>query len=93
MAAVDDVIITVRHLIQDTKQPYRYDDIILRRFIEQTLKRMMFIRPDIFSVTAKIPAESGSVVQKLPSNAFRLVDVLAVCDAPCDEYGSGGELT
>ena len=73
-----EVITEVRRLIQDTKTPFRYSDAVLLGFVNQTLKKMVIIRPDLFSVIADIPTTPNTVIQTLPSDAMRLVEVFAV---------------
>jgi hypothetical protein len=72
------IIAEVRRLIQDTKTPFRYSDTVLLGFVNQTLKKMVIIRPDLFSVITDIPTTPGTVVQSLPSDAMRLIEVFAV---------------
>jgi hypothetical protein len=72
------IIAEVRRLIQDTKTPFRYSDTVLLGFVNQTLKKMVIIRPDLFSVITDISTTPGTVVQSLPSDAMRLVEVFAV---------------
>ncbi len=75
---VSDVVTQVRDIIQDTQTPYRYSDDMLVRFLNQTLKRMVVLRPDLFSSIEEIPTESGTPFQSLPSDAMRLVDIYQV---------------
>lgn len=72
------VIAEVRRLVQDERVPYRYSDAVLLGYVNQTLKRISTIRPDLFSVIGNIPTTEGSVVQTLPDSAVRLVDVFSV---------------
>ncbi len=73
-----EVITEVRRLIQDTKTPYRYTDTVLLGFVNQTLKKMVIIRPDLFSVITDISTTPNTVIQSLPSDAMRLVEIFAV---------------
>ncbi len=75
---VSDVVDQVRDIIQDTQTPYRYSDDMLVGFVNQTLKRMAVLKPDIFSTIQDIPTTPGTVIQSLPSNAQRLVDIYQV---------------
>jgi len=73
-----EVITEVRRLIQDTRTPYRYSDAVLLGFVNQTLKKMVIIRPDLFSIIGEIPTTPNTVIQSLPSDAMRLVEIFAV---------------
>jgi len=79
---VSDIITQVRDVIQDTHTPYRYSDDMLVRFVNQTLKRMVVLRPDLFSSIEEIPTESDTPFQSLPSDAMRLVDIFQVKGGP-----------
>lgn len=74
------IITEVRHLIQDTFIPYRYSDSILLGFVNQALKRMSMLRPDLFGIIGEIPTQANSSVQQLPAGAFRLIDIFQVKD-------------
>lgn len=73
-----DVIAEVRRIVQDMTAPYRYSDADLLGYINQTLKRMALLRPDLFGVITDIATTANSVVQTLPSDAIRLMDVFSV---------------
>lgn len=75
---VSDVVTQVRDIIQDTQTPYRYSDDMLVRFVNQTLKRMVVIRPDLFSTIEDVPTTPDTVFQSLPSSAVRLIDIYQV---------------
>jgi len=75
-----EVITEVRRLIQDTKTPYRYSDAVLLGFVNQTLKRMVTIRPDLFSVITDIPTFAGTVLQSCPADSTRLIEIFQVKD-------------
>lgn len=72
------IISEVRQLIQDTKTPYRYSDMVLLGFVNQTLKRMAGFRPDLFSVIADIPTVPNTVVQSCPYDSLRLVEIFQI---------------
>lgn len=72
------VIAEVRQLVQDTLAPYRYSDSVLLGFVNQTLKRMAILRPDLFSLITNIPTTAGSVVQSCPADSVRLVEIFQV---------------
>ncbi len=72
------VIADVRQLVQDTLAPYRYSDTVLLGFVNQTLKRMAILRPDLFSLITNIPTTANVVVQSCPSDSVRLVEIFQV---------------
>lgn len=73
-----DVITEVRQIVQDTRAPYRYSDIVLLGFVNTTIKRMVVLRPDLFTVIGDIPVTANTVVQNCPADAVRLVEVFQV---------------
>jgi hypothetical protein len=73
-----EVIVEVRRIVQDESVPYRYSDSVMLGYVNQTLKRMSIVRPDLFSDIADIPTQVGSAVQSLPANALRLLDIFQV---------------
>lgn len=73
-----DVITEVRRMISDTTGSQRFTDAILLGFVNQTIKRMMVVRPDLFSVIADIPTTPSQIVQTLPSDSVRLVEIYQV---------------
>lgn len=73
-----DVITEVRRLVQDQSTPYRYSDAVLLSYVNQTLKRMAVLRPDLFSDIEDIATTAGSAAQVLPADAIRLVDIFQV---------------
>lgn len=81
----NEVITEARRLIQDTKAPFRYSDQVMLGFVNQTLRRMVILRPDLFSSIEDIPTTENSFVQSLPVGAVRLVEIFRV--------KSGGALT
>jgi len=74
----NEVITEVRQIIQDTQSPYRYADSMLLGFINQTIKRMVMLRPDLFITVADIAITANVVEQILPSTAVRLVDIFRI---------------
>jgi hypothetical protein len=72
------IITEVRRLIQDENTPVRYSDAVLLGFVNQTLKRMATLRPDLFTTVTDIPTSSGQVYQVIPSNGGRLVEIFGV---------------
>lgn len=75
---LDDVIIEVRRIIQDTNVPYRYSDDVLLGFANQALKRIAVLRPDLFAFIGEIPCTDGEVVQSAPTDSIRLIEVYRV---------------
>lgn len=73
-----DVIAQVRVLVQDEREPYRYSDTVLLRFLNQTVKRMAMLRPDLFLVVRDVATTPSTVTQTLPTDAIRLVEVYNV---------------
>ena len=73
-----DVVAEVRRLVQDQITPYRYSDTVLLGYVNQTLKRMSILRPDLFTDIVDIPTTANSAVQALPAAAIRLVDIFQV---------------
>lgn len=77
-----EVITEVRRIVQDQSVPYRYSDAVLLGYVNQTLKRMAVLRPDLFSDIVDIPTTPGTAVQSLPAGAIRLLDIFQVKDGP-----------
>lgn len=73
-----EVITEVRRLISDTRTPNRYSDALLLGFVNQTLKRMVILRPDLFSEIAEISTTANSVLQSLPADGVRLIEIFQV---------------
>lgn len=77
---VQDVVNDVRDLVQDSDaSAYRYSDLLLTRFVVQTLRRMAVIRPDIFVEQVTVTPTADSAEQTLDTTAAtRLVEVIRV---------------
>lgn len=75
---VNDVITEVRRLISDTRVPYRYSDSELVGYVNQTLKRISVMRPDLFSKIVEMPCTAGQVLQSIPDDGIRLIEVYSV---------------
>jgi hypothetical protein len=73
-----EVILEARRLIQDTKVPFRYSDAVLLGFVNQTLKRMATMRPDLFAVIGEFPTAPDTTIQDCPADSLRLVEVFQV---------------
>lgn len=80
-----DVITEVRRLIQDESAPLRYSDTVLLGFVNQTLKRMAVLRPDLFTVIANVNTTANVITQTLPAGSTRLVEVFAVASGAAVE--------
>jgi hypothetical protein len=75
----EQVLTEVRRLIQDTDATrYRYTDTQLLGHMNQVIKRMCHIRPDLFVVYGDIPTQAGKSLQTLPDGAVRLVEIFHV---------------
>lgn len=72
------IIVEVRRILQDVDAPTRYSDADLLGYINQTLKRMAVLRPDLFGEIVDIPTTAGTAIQSLPSDALRLIDIFQV---------------
>jgi hypothetical protein len=77
-----EVITEVRRIVQDQSVPYRYSDAVLLGYVNQTLKRMAVVRPDLFSDIVDIPTAPDTAVQSLPADAIRLLDIFQVKGGP-----------
>lgn len=73
-----EVITEVRRIVQDTKAPQRYSDTELLGYVNMTLKRMVMLRPDLFSSIEDLATTENTVLQSLPSTAVRLVEIFRV---------------
>jgi hypothetical protein len=72
------VITEVRRLIQDEYATYRYSDAVLLGYVNQTLKRMAILRPDLFSSVSDVETTQDSALQTLPDDAIRLLDIFQI---------------
>lgn len=75
-----EVITEARRLIQDTRTPYRYTDAVMLGFVNQILKRMVMLRPDLFAVVAEFPTVPDTVIQSCPADSIRLMEIFQVKD-------------
>lgn len=73
-----DIITEARVLVQDTRAPYRYSDTLMLGWVNQTLKRMSVLRPDLFSFIGDIPTVANTVLQSCPSDSLRLVEIFQI---------------
>lgn len=74
----NEVITEARRLIQDTKTPYRYSDAVMLGFVNQTLKRMVLLRPDLFAVIGDFTTTANTVLQSCPADSTRLIEIFQV---------------
>jgi hypothetical protein len=89
----NEVITEVRRLIQDTKAPFRYSDTVLLGFVNQTLKKMVILRPDLFTTVTNITTVPNVVQQTLPATAVRLVELFQVVGSTSLEEADWGVFT
>jgi hypothetical protein len=75
---LQDVIKKTRILLQDSREPLRYSDEDLLGFSNDVLKRMALVRPDLFVTRVDFPCVAGQVVQDLPTDCIRLVNVIRI---------------
>ena len=75
---LNDVISEAREILQDTVSPQRYSDAVMLSFANQALKRIAVLRPDLFAIIADIPTTAGEVVQSMPSDSIRLLEIYSV---------------
>jgi hypothetical protein len=74
------VIVEVRRILQDLNQPLRYSDPLLLGFVNQALKRMAVLRPDLFAIIDELPTQAGQVLQSMPADSLRIMEVFQVKD-------------
>ena len=75
---LNDVITEARRILQDTLSPQRYSDTVLLGFANQALKRIAVLRPDLFAIIAEIPTTINTVVQSMPADSIRLLEIYSV---------------
>lgn len=75
---VQSVVTDVRYAVQDTNvvSP-RYPDAQIVGVVNQVLKRIAVLRPDLFSYVTNFTCVAGAM-QTLPAESFRLEDVFQV---------------
>ena len=73
-----EVITEVRRILSDTLAPQRYNDTLLLGFVNQTLKRMAILRPDLFATIGNISTTADTVLQSMPSDSIRLMEIFQV---------------
>ena len=75
-----DIISDVRQLLNDTSPTYRHSDTQLLVFVNQAIKRVSLLRPDLFTVYDDMVCTVNTVVQSAPADSIRLMEVLQVVD-------------
>lgn len=73
-----DVITQVRRLIQDNGTTLRYSDTILLGYVNQSLKRIIPFRPDLFVTTGVLSPTASTVSQTLSTSVHRLIEIYSV---------------
>lgn len=82
----NDVIEHVRDIVQDTVPTYRYSDAMLVRFVNQVVRRIAMLRPDLFVTRGVFTVASNASEQVLTtSGAARLVKVIRVVNGSAIE--------
>lgn len=75
-----NVILEVRELIQDTMEPLRYSDEFLLGFVNQTIRRIAILRPDLFAYIDDMECTPNTVIQQAPNDSIRIIEVHSVVD-------------
>lgn len=88
-----EVITEVRTLVQDTRTPFRYGDTVMLGFVNQTLKRMVMLRPDLFTTITTVTPTANVAQQTLPAGAVRLVEIFQVVGGSVLEEADWGVFT
>lgn len=72
---LNDIITSVRRIIQDETVAYRYSDVFLLELCNQGLKRIQLLRPDLFSYVGTVACVENAVIQSAPSDSLRIIEV------------------
>jgi hypothetical protein len=72
------IITEVRRLIQDETETYRYSDTFLLGLVNQSLKRMALLRPDLFAYVSTLTCTAGEVIQSAPADSIRVIEVYSI---------------
>jgi len=75
---LDDVITEVRRIVQDTTATFRYSDTFMLGLCNQGLKRIQLLRPDLFANVTTLTCVAGEVLQTMPSDSLRIIEVYSV---------------
>lgn len=71
-----DVINEVRQAVQDTRSAaYRYSDTYLLSVVNQVLRRIALLRPDLFAYITVVELVEGPL-QAAPADSIRIIDVI-----------------
>lgn len=73
-----DIIDDARKLIQDTVETYRYDDAFMLSLVNQALKRMVVLRPDLFAFVGTVACVAGTTIQAAPADSVRIIEVYSI---------------
>lgn len=57
---------------------FRYSDTVLLGFVNQTLKKMAVLRPDLFAVIADFTTVANTVLQSCPTDSVRLMQIFQI---------------
>lgn len=74
----NDIITEVRRLISDTRATPRYSEALMLGWVNQTVKRAAVLRPDLFGVIGDIATTANTVVQAMPADSMRLIEIFYV---------------
>lgn len=72
------IITEVRRLIQDETETYRYSDTFLLGLVNQSLKRVALLRPDLFAYVSTMTCTAGEVIQSAPADSIRIIEVYSI---------------
>lgn len=80
---LSDVVSEARTMLQDTNTVLqRFSDADLLGFANQALKRIAALRPDLFAYVGDIPCTAGEVLQDMPADSMRLMEIFRIDDGP-----------
>lgn len=78
-----DVITETKRIVQDNdllRTSDTYSEATLLGFVNQTLKRIAILRPDLFAEVAEITLAPNTALQDMPSDSIRLIEIFNVKD-------------
>jgi hypothetical protein len=76
-----DIIDEARVLLQDTNATMqRFTDAQMLEFGNQTLRRIALLRPDLFAYIGEITCTVGAVLQSMPSDSLRIMEIFRIKD-------------
>jgi hypothetical protein len=79
----NDIIVDATRLIQDNqvlRTPDAYSAATMLGYVNQILKNVATVRPDLFITMADIPTVQDVVEQSMPVDSMRLVNIFSVKD-------------